>query len=312
MVIILLTLTLALASPTHSLASSGKQAIAPALSSPVHRTFYLLGNAILNWNGTVSNPGPLISVFDGDSVSILYNSVDSFPHTWFIDLNNNLVPDPGEIISSTVVSTTVFFNFTFTPKIGTNMPAAGNFTYRCSVHAAMMHGIFQLIPATVDTSINTSLALQGVNVVTSGTLTIDMRSLAIQGSLNVVATNATTGATVFSKAYVVPAMNLISHGGKPGAFFGLNVAVLPYALSVDIAVVLSGITASNTVKLSRELDINGDGLVNILDVSAVASSYGSLIGSTLYNPRADFNVDGAVNILDVSLIASFYSSTVFH
>jgi hypothetical protein len=62
-------------------------------------------------------------------------------------------------------------------------------------------------------------------------------------------------------------------------------------------------------------DVNGDGVVNIVDVSAVskqvgqstASPYG--FGSGKYNPDADMNNDGVINIVDVSIVSNHYSQT---
>lgn len=58
--------------------------------------------------------------------------------------------------------------------------------------------------------------------------------------------------------------------------------------------------SSNLVNRAREvspIDVNGDGIVNILDLTFVASR----IGQT--SPEADVNNDGVVNILDLEFIA---------
>src|SRR5260370_18867958 len=108
--------------PKNSLANR----IMIASPTTAHHTFWLLGS-IMGWNQTM--PGPLVSVTDGDLVTIMYNSIDSYAHTWFIDVNNNNVPDSGEISSATVTtSATPFVNFTFTLRVGTNIPSTGIFT----------------------------------------------------------------------------------------------------------------------------------------------------------------------------------------
>jgi len=53
----------------------------------------------------------------------------------------------------------------------------------------------------------------------------------------------------------------------------------------------------------REVDLNDDGEVDILDVAIAASSFGSSPGHPRWNPIADVNEDNAVNILDLFLIA---------
>jgi hypothetical protein len=56
-------------------------------------------------------------------------------------------------------------------------------------------------------------------------------------------------------------------------------------------------------------DVNRDGTVNILDISAAARAFGSSIGNPKYNRLADINGDGVLNILDVSAIAKDYRRT---
>jgi hypothetical protein len=46
-------------------------------------------------------------------------------------------------------------------------------------------------------------------------------------------------------------------------------------------------------------DVNGDGLVNIIDLTLIAFAYGSLEGEPDYNPDADLNCDGIVDMQDL-------------
>jgi len=50
-------------------------------------------------------------------------------------------------------------------------------------------------------------------------------------------------------------------------------------------------------------DINGDGKVNILDISLVAVAFGTKPGDARWNPNADINNDNETNILDISTVA---------
>jgi len=50
-------------------------------------------------------------------------------------------------------------------------------------------------------------------------------------------------------------------------------------------------------------DINGDGVVNILDAILLAKAFGSRPGSPNWDPRADLNKDNVVNILDAIILA---------
>lgn len=66
---------------------------------------------------------------------------------------------------------------------------------------------------------------------------------------------------------------------------------------------------NSKVTLSISGDINGDGKVDILDISMAARAYGSRLGEQRFVPNADVNNDGIVNILDMSLIARDYGKT---
>jgi hypothetical protein len=50
-------------------------------------------------------------------------------------------------------------------------------------------------------------------------------------------------------------------------------------------------------------DLNGDGVVNILDAILLADAFGSKPGSPNWNPYADLNDDSVVNILDGIILA---------
>jgi len=63
-------------------------------------------------------------------------------------------------------------------------------------------------------------------------------------------------------------------------------------------------TADITVKLMG--DLNGDCVVNILDLAIVARAYGTRPGDEYWNPIADVERDGEINILDISKVAKEY------
>jgi hypothetical protein len=56
-------------------------------------------------------------------------------------------------------------------------------------------------------------------------------------------------------------------------------------------------------------DINGDGVVNILDISTAAKAFGSHSTNPRWNPNADVNNDGFVNILDIATVARNFGKT---
>ncbi len=161
-------------------------------------------------------------------------------------------------------------------------------------------------PTTV--SVSTTMTLDASRVTTTGSLAINTQSATISGSLLVTAVDTVSGATTFTKTYTISSLQMQSTSGTLVARFLLNVAVLPYALSSDITVQLQGATASVSTTLTRQLDINGNGSVDVLDATVVANAFGSSIGSAKYTPLADFNGDGFINILDATVFASYFGA----
>ncbi len=110
--------------------------VAPARADV--ESFTLYGSQSAGWGFTstsLTNPGPTITVTQGDTVDLTLNSVDAANviHDWFIDYNNNLTADPGEPKSSDFSGTTPL-SFSFTAD------RVGTFTYRCHYHPATMKG----------------------------------------------------------------------------------------------------------------------------------------------------------------------------
>lgn len=55
-------------------------------------------------------------------------------------------------------------------------------------------------------------------------------------------------------------------------------------------------------------DINGDGLVDLLDLTLVLAAFGSNAGDTNYNPNADLNHDGQIALDDLTGVLSAFGS----
>jgi hypothetical protein len=56
-------------------------------------------------------------------------------------------------------------------------------------------------------------------------------------------------------------------------------------------------------------DINGDGVVDILDAIKLSLAFGLTLTSPRWNPYADLNSDGVVNILDAIILANHFGKT---
>lgn len=79
-----------------------------------------------------------------------------------------------------------------------------------------------------------------------------------------------------------------------------------HTLAASVPVTLT--TGSNTVSgfTLPEGDADNSNVVNILDFSLLAASFGQVSGAPLFDIRTDFNQDGTVNILDFSLLAESF------
>ena len=70
-------------------------------------------------------------------------------------------------------------------------------------------------------------------------------------------------------------------------------------------------TPSTIKNLSFGTLLEGDGInnniVNVFDLSLLASTYGKSSVDPGFDARADFNNDGVVNIFDLSVLASNYN-----
>jgi len=53
-------------------------------------------------------------------------------------------------------------------------------------------------------------------------------------------------------------------------------------------------------------DVNGDGRVNIFDLTAVGGAFGSRTGEAPWNAAADLNNDGVINIFDLTIVGTYF------
>jgi parallel beta-helix repeat protein len=63
-----------------------------------------------------------------------------------------------------------------------------------------------------------------------------------------------------------------------------------------------------TVKMNLQGDVDGNGVVNILDLATVAMVYMTQEGEPDYDPELDLNHDGIIDILDLSIIGRNYGN----
>ncbi len=124
----------ALTAPFAGAASSA----GPRPAKAVTITLYGSLSSPAGWGWTPNNitePGPVLTVAQGDVITFHLFSNDSMAHILVIDLNNNQVQDTPDQASTQFSSPTTATDFTFTAS------TAGTFNYFCGVHGyAAQHG----------------------------------------------------------------------------------------------------------------------------------------------------------------------------
>jgi subtilisin family serine protease len=63
------------------------------------------------------------------------------------------------------------------------------------------------------------------------------------------------------------------------------------------------------VKIKMQGDINGDGVVDVFDLSIIGKAYGTFEGQPGYDPDADLNEDGIVDLRDLAVVTINYGNT---
>src|SRR2546427_5542707 len=110
---------------------------------PVNLTLY--GNASRGWGfsaATISNPGPNVTVYYGDTVNLTLIGNDlQTSHSWFVDYDNSMTPTGDEPNSPP-------FNGPAEPSLlvwSFQALQPGNWTYRCGMHPNSMTGAIQVL-----------------------------------------------------------------------------------------------------------------------------------------------------------------------
>jgi hypothetical protein len=117
-----------------------------------------------------------------------------------------------------------------------------------------------------------------------------------------------------------------SEGGEPGpdgtgglATFTFNAAGLgssPLRFenvqvtdTADVAIAVGAQDGNVTVTTACREDVNGDGVINIVDIQLVAARWNTAEGDPDYDPVYDMNEDGRINIVDIQRVAAKWNTT---
>jgi len=65
------------------------------------------------------------------------------------------------------------------------------------------------------------------------------------------------------------------------------------------------------VKWKLPGDVNGDGIVNILDLSRLGKAFGATATDPNWDKEADINSDNIVEVLDLSILGKNYGKTSY-
>jgi hypothetical protein len=139
-------------------------------------------------------------------------------------------------------------------------------------------------------------------------------------SLDTVPTGSSAQQNIANQIFEIVGANLplIPEGGRPNWYIYSNtywmgfpeeysnplLPATPYISSATIAALQLGLWRLHP---SND-DLNGDGIVNILDISLCAGAFGTTPGQPRWNTAADVNDDRVVNILDISRVAGVFGT----
>ena len=88
-----------------------------------------------------------------------------------------------------------------------------------------------------------------------------------------------------------------------------NYTMIAHVFPVKGQTDISNNTMTSLLQVHIPGDINGDGVVNIIDLVAVGSHFGARRGDPNYLSAADLNNDGVINIIDLTIVGSTFGRT---
>jgi len=223
--------TVLLASIFTSLPSLRDAAI-PKVVAQTTISYTLTGSRTTGWNGTI--PGPNLTASVGDTVALSLSSADGYPHRFFVDVNNNGVPDcpPGpDKCQVSSFTSSALYSF---PVDSASFSSGSSYHYYCAIHPNMV-GTFKVnsaAPAPPDfavsanpTSISASQggsATSSISVASqngfSGALTLSTNtpSAGLSWKLNPTGVTLTSGATATSVLTVNVSSTAAAGAYQPG------------------------------------------------------------------------------------------------
>jgi len=167
----------------------------------------------------------------------------------------------------------------------------------CTTRAAenVSYGVFGNLP----------VLFPGYIITVTPSFTFNSVTRMLTGIFTVTVANDTDGTVFFSKTFSVSVRANLAGDTK----FLLVAPVPPAALAVELNA--NGNTSATTGLVSGNPDVRNQGSVNIIDIATAAVFFGSTLGSPGYGVSLDLNRDGVINILDLALMVSDYGLPAF-
>ena len=260
--------------------------------------------------GVSVNPS-LLSVSPGSSASVALILTSEFGFGGSVSLSSYTFPS-GPILSPSFFSVTLpaygSASSTLTIGVPSSTPPGLYWVNSTGVSNGQVHTtLFGFAVTPIQVNISNTTTFHGVTVTTSGTLSVNTSSSnpTLSGTITVTATNTTAGGLKFSKTYSVSGLSLVpNYSAKVfHSVMILTIQNMTYALSSDIEITFSGASAPLvSVTVTRDVDIDQNGVVNQTDVNILNLSYNCKLGQACFNPKADLDANGIVDFTDVTIL----------
>lgn len=161
---------------------------------------------------------------------------------------------------------------------------------------------------TIVVSLKVQLALEetfdNATITMVGSFAVDKVAKTFTGSPSVTVVDSRSGDLVFSKNFSVAQSFAMSESVR----FSLEIPIVPLTLAISCTV---GVNSDfSKCMVSRTLDLNDNGRVDIVDVAMLATVFGLVRNSSNYDPAIDLNASGTIDIIDAAMIAAYFDVTV--
>src|SRR5690348_2671151 len=140
-----------------------------------------------------------------------------------------------------------------------------------------------------------------ITVTINASINVVTTAKTITGTVTVTVVNDTSGQTIFSKTFNIN-VSYATTANTGSANFILMIPTLGNVLAASCSV--NSATGTSSCMVSKTPDVDHDGVVNVLDLAAVASHYGTS------DPTYDINNRGTVDVTDLATVALDYNAPV--